>query len=181
MANKDLVSLQFPGLNDTYVIPKEVFDVTYTKTSATTVTCNKTFADIVAAATAGKTVVAVLSGLFPATQTADFSITSATSFNVVAPIGGTGSITISHTSTDVISFSQGYGQEEITASGILKGNGAGGVSAAVAGTDYIASMPSAADVGAIAAPSSPTSGQYLAWDGSAWVAQSLPIYNGGVS
>ena len=39
----------------------------------------------------------------------------------------------------------------------------------------------ASEVGAIAAPSSPSSGQYLAWNGSAWVAQSLPIYNGGVS
>ena len=179
MANKDLVSLQFPGLNDTYVIPKEVFAVTYTKTSATTATCNKTFADIAAAATAGKTVVAFLSGLFPETQTADISITSATSFNVTARLGGTGSITILHNSADVISFSQVYGQEEITASGILKGNGAGGVSAAVAGTDYIASMPSAADVGAIAAPSSPTTGAFLVWDGSAWVAQTLSIWQGG--
>ncbi len=37
------------------------------------------------------------------------------------------------------------------------------------------------DVGAIAAPSSPTSGQFLGWNGSAWVAASLPLYNGGVS
>ena len=33
----------------------------------------------------------------------------------------------------------------------------------------------------IAAPSSPTSGQFLQWNGSAWVAASLPTYNGGVS
>jgi hypothetical protein len=39
----------------------------------------------------------------------------------------------------------------------------------------------ASEVGAIAKPSSPTSGQYLAWNGTAWVAQSLPIYNGGVT
>ena len=39
----------------------------------------------------------------------------------------------------------------------------------------------AADVGAIAAPSSPTSGQFLQYNGSAWVAASLPTYNGGVS
>ena len=36
-------------------------------------------------------------------------------------------------------------------------------------------------IGAIAAPSSPTSGQFLQWNGSAWVAASLPTYNGGVS
>lgn len=44
------------------------------------------------------------------------------------------------------------------------------------------SIPStAADVGAIPAPSSPSSGQFLSWNGSAWVAASLPTYNGGVS
>lgn len=34
---------------------------------------------------------------------------------------------------------------------------------------------------AIPAPSSPSSGQYLVYNGTAWVAQSLPVYNGGVS
>ena len=44
------------------------------------------------------------------------------------------------------------------------------------------SIPSsAADVGAIAAPSSPTSGQFLKWNGSAWIASDLPVYSGGVS
>lgn len=33
----------------------------------------------------------------------------------------------------------------------------------------------------ITAPSSPSSGQFLLWNGSAWVAASLPVYNGGVS
>ena len=33
----------------------------------------------------------------------------------------------------------------------------------------------------ITAPASPESGQYLSWNGSAWVAASLPVYNGGVA
>lgn len=33
----------------------------------------------------------------------------------------------------------------------------------------------------IAAPSSPATGQFLSWNGSAWVAASLPVYNGGVN
>lgn len=33
----------------------------------------------------------------------------------------------------------------------------------------------------ITAPASPASGQYLSWNGSAWVAASLPVYNGGVA
>lgn len=40
---------------------------------------------------------------------------------------------------------------------------------------------SGADLGLIDAPSSPTTGQFLSWNGSAWVAASLPVYNGGVS
>ena len=37
----------------------------------------------------------------------------------------------------------------------------------------------AADVGAIAAPSSPATGAFLVWNGSAWVAQTLAVWNGG--
>ena len=33
----------------------------------------------------------------------------------------------------------------------------------------------------ISAPSSPTTGQFLKWSGSAWVASDLPVYSGGVS
>lgn len=46
--------------------------------------------------------------------------------------------------------------------------------------DHVHAMPTAADVGAIAAPVSPVSGQFLSWNGSAWVAADLPVYNGGV-
>lgn len=87
-------------------------------------------------------------------------------------------------------------QAKITASGILKGDGNGGVTAATAGTDYLVTAPvtsvngqtgavslsipsTAADVGAIAAPSSPTSGQFLVYNGSAWVAMSLSTWQGG--
>lgn len=42
------------------------------------------------------------------------------------------------------------------------------------------SIPStAADVGAIAAPSSPATGAFLVWSGSAWVAQTLSTWQGG--
>lgn len=33
----------------------------------------------------------------------------------------------------------------------------------------------------ISAPSSPTIGQFISWNGSAWVASDLPVYSGGVS
>ena len=48
--------------------------------------------------------------------------------------------------------------------------------------DHVHEKPTytASDVGAVPAPVSPSSGDYLTWNGSAWVAASLPLYNGGV-
>lgn len=37
----------------------------------------------------------------------------------------------------------------------------------------------ASDVGAIPAPSSPATGAFLVWNGSAWVAQTLATWTGG--
>lgn len=87
-------------------------------------------------------------------------------------------------------------QGSINASGILKGSGNGQVSSAVAGTDYLAPSAltayrtaSAQDTidqaqntaisGKITAPSSPASGAFLVWNGSAWAAQTLATWQGG--
>lgn len=45
--------------------------------------------------------------------------------------------------------------------------------------DHVHPMPSASDVGAIASPSSPATGAFLVWNGSAWVAQTLSTWTGG--
>lgn len=45
--------------------------------------------------------------------------------------------------------------------------------------DHVHPMPTAANVGAIAAPSSPATGAFLVWSGSAWVAQTLSAWQGG--
>lgn len=45
--------------------------------------------------------------------------------------------------------------------------------------DHVHPMPSAGDVGAIPSPSSPDSGAFLVWNGSAWVAQTLSTWQGG--
>lgn len=58
------------------------------------------------------------------------------------------------------------------------GTAAVGSSTDYARADHIHNMPSASDVGAIALPSTPSTGQVLTWSGSAWVAQSLPVYDG---
>ena len=69
----------------------------------------------------------------------------------------------------------------------LKGSYTGGTSIDVslpssAGTlALVSQIPTvASDIGAIPAPSSPSSGNVLTWNGTAWVAQSLPIYDGTV-
>lgn len=59
------------------------------------------------------------------------------------------------------------------------GTAAAGSSTDYSRADHVHAKPSAADVGAIAAPSSPSSGQFLVYNGSAWVAQSLSTWQGG--
>ena len=63
----------------------------------------------------------------------------------------------------------------------LAANAAIGSSTQYARADHVHAKPtySAADVGAIAAPSSPSSGDFLCWNGFAWEATTVPTYNGG--
>lgn len=59
------------------------------------------------------------------------------------------------------------------------GTAATGSSTAYARADHVHAMPTAANVGAIPAPASPTSGQFLVYNGTAWVAQTLATWSGG--
>lgn len=45
--------------------------------------------------------------------------------------------------------------------------------------DHVHPKPTAADIGAIAAPSSPATGAFLTFNGTAWVAQTLSTWQGG--
>lgn len=47
-------------------------------------------------------------------------------------------------------------------------------------SNHVHKLPTASDVGAMAAVSGSTAGQVLTWTGSAWAAQALPLYSGGV-
>ena len=61
-------------------------------------------------------------------------------------------------------------------------SGGGGAVDSVNGQtgDVVLSIPStAADVGAIAAPVSPSNGDFLVYSNGAWVAQSLSVWSGG--
>lgn len=47
-------------------------------------------------------------------------------------------------------------------------------------SNHVHKLPTASEVGAMPAVTGTTSGQVLTWNGSAWVAQALPLYSGGV-
>ena len=78
-------------------------------------------------------------------------------------------------------------QNKITASGILKGDGAGGVSAAVPGTDYLTEAPVTSvngETGAVKVREVPSvtasdNGKFLRVVNAAWSAETIPSANGG--
>ena len=59
------------------------------------------------------------------------------------------------------------------------GTAAVGTSTKYAREDHVHNKPTPAGIGAIAAPASPTAGDFLVWDGSAWTAMSMSAWQGG--
>jgi len=59
------------------------------------------------------------------------------------------------------------------------GTASAGSATAWAKGDHVHAMPSAADVGAIASPSSPSVGDFLVYTSNGWAAQSLSTWSGG--
>ena len=78
-------------------------------------------------------------------------------------------------------------QNKITAAGILKGDGAGGVSAAVAGTDYLTEAPvtsvngktGAVKVREVPSVTASDNGKFLRVVSGAWAAAAIDNANGG--
>ena len=78
-------------------------------------------------------------------------------------------------------------QNKITAAGILKGDGAGGVSAAVAGTDYMTEAPvtsvngktGAVKVREVPSVTASDNGKFMRVVNGAWSAETIPSANGG--
>lgn len=58
------------------------------------------------------------------------------------------------------------------------GTASAGVSSEYSRGDHVHAMPTAAQVGAIAAPSSANTGDFLCWNGTAWAATTVPSANG---
>lgn len=78
-------------------------------------------------------------------------------------------------------------QNKITASGILKGDGAGGVTAATPGTDYLTEAPvtsvngktGAVTVREVPSVTASDNGKFLRVVNGAWSAETIPSANGG--
>ena len=62
-----------------------------------------------------------------------------------------------------------------TAPANLAANAAVGTGTTWARSNHVHKLPTAADVGAMAAVTGTTAGQVLTWTGSAWAAQALPV------
>ena len=119
---------------------KDLFVVTISGDDSSGYTADKTFSEIKAAYDEGKTVVAITavnsmtSPLFLVYITNEL-VQFTAALSDAGDMSATLSITMdknNNIARDLI-----YNQVVITASGLLKGNGNGGVSAAVAGTDYV--------------------------------------------
>lgn len=102
------------------------------------------------------------------------------------PAGGTaGQVLMKGSSTDYDASWQdgggggGGGVSPYTGNPSALGTASPGSSANYARGDHVHPMPSAANVGAIEAPSSPTAGAFLMWSGTAWVAQTYTEWQGG--
>ena len=77
------------------------------------------------------------------------------------------------------SASGGGGASPYTSNPAALGTASPGSSSNYSRGDHVHPMPTAANVGAIAAPSSPATGAFLVYNGSAWTAQTLSTWQGG--
>lgn len=170
MANINLASLTFPGLSDTYVIPSEIAKL------GTTLSSN---ADIEAALTDGKVPrLMVNNGLDPSDYCWYVGKTSSTK-HYFAGVVMDGKTLVAICDNGTWSFSRTAIPVAATGQPQPLGTPSAGVYTEFSRGDHVHAMPSAADVGAIAAPSSPATGAFLVWNGSAWVAQTLSTWQGG--
>ena len=140
MANVNLASITFPGLNDTYIIPSEIAYIN---------TITSTNADIEAALADDKIpFLSVNNGLDPSDFCWYVGKESSTK-HYFSCIKMDGKALVAICNNNTWSFSR------------------------------VAIPTSAADVGAIAAPSSPTVGDFLVYTSNGWGAVTLSAWQGG--
>ena len=124
--NMDVATKQYV---DSKEVPPEIFWITV---NTSTLAADKTFAEIAAAVGDNKLPIVLADG----NSIYLFLYLGTTYMRFTRYIGASGkSLRCNSDDTWEIDYNANL-QEQITASGLLKGNGSGGISAAVAGTDY---------------------------------------------
>lgn len=73
----------------------------------------------------------------------------------------------------------GGGAEPYDSNPAALGAASPGVSDQYARGDHVHQKPTADDLGVIAAPANPSSGDFLMWDGATWSAQTIQTWTGG--
>ena len=125
---------------------KDVFVVNMTMNNSGIPSTDKTFDEVCAAYNTGKTVIA---DLYLSQNDAHYILPSVLlkidEGIMFAAVNGRNSIVILMRPTDIVTQDIEI-QDQIIAEGILKGNGNGGISSAVAGTDYVAPNGDASNV-----------------------------------
>ena len=170
MADKKLNSLSFPGLSDRYIIPPGAVFVGYqfgTNAEIESAYQNSTPVFCSVAPSFGQT--PVICRLVKR---------SSATLHYFAGIDEFGVMHFATCSSDTWTRSTLSISPE-TATPQPLGTASAGVAEQYSRGDHVHAMPTAAQVGAIAAPASPASGAFLVYNGTAWVAQTLPTYNGG--
>lgn len=167
MADINLQSITFPGLSNRYVIPEggtaEIFIATYGTTTS---------AEIEAAYQAGKLVACENNG-----DIYLLTVRIGAANHVFSFINGHTSYQASCVSDTWTSHSAALSTATASSSTpATLGTASAGSSSQFSRGDHVHPMPDADDVGAIPAPSSPTSGQFLVYNGTAWVAQTLATW-----
>ena len=118
---------------------KDIFVVTISGDDSSGYTANKTFAEIKAAYNGGKTVVAttVVNNSMICPLFLVYLADTLVQFTAALFDGASATLSITMDKNNNIARNLTSNQAVITASGLLKGDGSGGVSAAVAETDYV--------------------------------------------
>ena len=169
MANVTLESLQFDGYPDTYTIPQG----TYSKPSGG---IPKTDLASAVQTSLGKADTAYQkpSGGIPSSDMANAVQTSLGKADTAyqKPSDGIPATDLANGVIPTVPSASSATPQAL-------GTAAAGSSTDYSRADHVHAKPTAADVGAIAAPSSPSSGDFLVYNGSAWAAMTLSTWSGG--
>lgn len=170
MADKKLNSLLFPGLSDRYIIPPGSVFVAYQfGTSAEIESAYQNDTPVFCSVAPGFGQTPVICRLVKR---------SSATLHYFAGLDEFGVMHFATCSSDTWTRStRSISPEDATPQPL--GTASAGVAEQYSRGDHVHAMPTASQVGAIAAPSSPSVGDFLVYTSNGWAAQSLSTWQGG--